>query len=210
MKRLAQILDHDLLLAEQCIHQEPASGVTGLDDHDDSLGRVHRPARRSQVLAQAQERGQLAAPAREVVAEQVRRAGVFRGGAGPMHAALALQTRIVDALDHAGTIEVEPGEMPRIGVVAEAQIHGIRALVDGGFADLHHPEYWDLGFVDHSPLAAEYRKMVEGIGESLRFMETLAGQPIGVDLTTNRVDGTSDPQCVTVAQSSNTTTGLED
>src|SRR5262249_20279640 len=27
----------------------------------------------------------------------------------------------------------------------------IRALIDGGFADLHHPEYWDLGFVQHSP-----------------------------------------------------------
>ena len=24
--------------------------------------------------------------------------------------------------------------------------------VDGGFADLHHPEYWDLEFVRHSPL----------------------------------------------------------
>jgi len=57
-------------------------------------------------------------------------------------------------------------------------INFIRALVDGGFADLHHPEYWDLGFVDHSPLAAEYRRMVEGIGESLRFMETLAGRAV--------------------------------
>lgn len=23
----------------------------------------------------------------------------------------------------------------------------VRALIDGGFADLHHPEYWDLGWV---------------------------------------------------------------
>jgi len=51
----------------------------------------------------------------------------------------------------------------------------IRALIDGGFADLHHPEYWDLDFVKHSPLGAEYQKMVEQLGESLRFMETLAG-----------------------------------
>jgi len=29
----------------------------------------------------------------------------------------------------------------------------VRALVDGGFADLHYPEYWDLSWVDHSPLA---------------------------------------------------------
>lgn len=54
----------------------------------------------------------------------------------------------------------------------------VRALIDGGFADLHHPEYWDLAWVEHSPLAAEYRQMVAGIGDSLRFMETLAGRPI--------------------------------
>ena len=54
----------------------------------------------------------------------------------------------------------------------------VRALIDGGFADLHHPEYWDLAWVEHSPLAAEYRRMVATIGDSLRFMETLAGQSI--------------------------------
>jgi 3-deoxy-7-phosphoheptulonate synthase len=51
----------------------------------------------------------------------------------------------------------------------------VRALIDGGFADLHHPEYWNLAWVDRSPLAAEYRRMVEGIGGAVRFMETLAG-----------------------------------
>ena len=35
----------------------------------------------------------------------------------------------------------------------------IRSLVDGGFADLHHPEYWDLDFVQHSPLRLEYQKI---------------------------------------------------
>lgn len=54
----------------------------------------------------------------------------------------------------------------------------IRSLIDGGFADLHHPEYWELGFVQRSPLAAEYTRMVESIGESLRFMETLTGSTI--------------------------------
>ena len=55
----------------------------------------------------------------------------------------------------------------------------IRGLIEGGFADLHHPEYWDLGFVKHTPQAEEYQKTVEQIGQSLRFMETLAGQAIG-------------------------------
>ena len=55
----------------------------------------------------------------------------------------------------------------------------VRALIDGGFADLHHPEYWDFTWVEHSPLQAEYRRMVDAIGASLRFMETLAGKAIG-------------------------------
>ncbi len=55
----------------------------------------------------------------------------------------------------------------------------VRALIDGGFADLRHPEYWDLAWVEHSPLAAEYRQMVAAISDSLRFMETLAGPIAG-------------------------------
>ena len=61
---------------------------------------------------------------------------------------------------------------------AALTLNFVRALVDGGFADLHHPENWDLEFVRHSPLAAEYQRMVDSIGESLRFMETLAGGTI--------------------------------
>jgi 3-deoxy-7-phosphoheptulonate synthase len=55
----------------------------------------------------------------------------------------------------------------------------IRALVEGGFADLHHPEYWDLDFVSHSPRAAEYQKMVSSIADSLRFVESLTGTQAG-------------------------------
>jgi 3-deoxy-7-phosphoheptulonate synthase len=58
-------------------------------------------------------------------------------------------------------------------------INFVRGLIDGGFADLHHPEYWNLDWVHHATLAEEYSRRVEAIGESLRFMETLAGQTIG-------------------------------
>ena len=51
----------------------------------------------------------------------------------------------------------------------------IRALVDGGFADLHHPEYWDLGFASKSPLSGEYRKLMDSLVESLRFLESVTG-----------------------------------
>ncbi len=55
----------------------------------------------------------------------------------------------------------------------------VRALVKGGFADLHHPEYWDLDFAQHSALAGEYHDMARGVVESLRFMENVAGVRAG-------------------------------
>src|SRR5690349_6216754 len=61
----------------------------------------------------------------------------------------------------------------------------VRALIDGGFADLHHPEYWNLEWVGHSPLAEDYRRMVSGIGDAVRFMETLSGSEVH---NLNRVD----------------------
>src|SRR5271165_1804085 len=48
---------------------------------------------------------------------------------------------------------------------ASMTLNFIRALVKGGFADLHHPEYFDLDWVKHSPLATEYHRMVETIGD---------------------------------------------
>ena len=54
----------------------------------------------------------------------------------------------------------------------------VRALIDGGFADLHHPEYWDLGWVGHSPLSDEYRRMVSAVGDAVKFMETISGEAL--------------------------------
>ena len=51
----------------------------------------------------------------------------------------------------------------------------IRALLDGGFADLHHPQLWDLGFVELSPQAEEYYGIVRAIGDSLDFLEAING-----------------------------------
>jgi 3-deoxy-7-phosphoheptulonate synthase len=62
---------------------------------------------------------------------------------------------------------------------AALTINFIRALIDGGFADLHHPEYWDLSWVKHSPHAEEYRRRVASIRDSLQFFESLAGSQTG-------------------------------
>ena len=61
---------------------------------------------------------------------------------------------------------------------AALTLNFVRALVDGGFADLHHPEYWDLAFVGHSPMEKEYRRIVESIADSLDFFESIAGGPV--------------------------------
>jgi 3-deoxy-7-phosphoheptulonate synthase len=68
---------------------------------------------------------------------------------------------------------------------AALTLNFIRSLVKGGFADLHHPEYFDLDWVDQSPLAGEYHRMVDTIGEALRFMENVLGVRAG---ETGRID----------------------
>lgn len=61
----------------------------------------------------------------------------------------------------------------------------IRALVDGGFADLQHPEYWNLDFVKHSPLADDYQRLVNSITDTLSFVKSISGIQAN---SLNRVD----------------------
>ncbi|HET9765791.1 MAG TPA: 3-deoxy-7-phosphoheptulonate synthase, partial [Thermoanaerobaculia bacterium] len=61
---------------------------------------------------------------------------------------------------------------------AALTLNFVRALIDGGFADLHHPEYWDLDFVRHSPLKDAYERIVQSISDSLDFFEATSRAPI--------------------------------
>ena len=61
---------------------------------------------------------------------------------------------------------------------AALTLNFVRALIDGGFADLHHPEYWDLGFVGHSPLKAEYERIVASVADGLEFFETISAKEV--------------------------------
>jgi len=60
---------------------------------------------------------------------------------------------------------------------AALTLNFIRGLIDGGFADIHHPEYWDLDFVDQSPMRAEFKLLVDSIKDSLDFMENVLDTP---------------------------------
>jgi 3-deoxy-7-phosphoheptulonate synthase len=71
--------------------------------------------------------------------------------------------------------EPDPELLLRAYERAALTLNFVRALIDGGFADLHHPEYWDLGFVHHSPWRDQYRQIVTSISDSLDFFEAMSG-----------------------------------
>jgi 3-deoxy-7-phosphoheptulonate synthase len=58
---------------------------------------------------------------------------------------------------------------------AALTLNYIRSLVKGGFADLHHPEYWELDWVAHSPLAADYQRILRAVSDALSFLENVLG-----------------------------------
>lgn len=68
---------------------------------------------------------------------------------------------------------------------AALTLNYIRALIKGGFADLHHPEYWDLDWAQFSPMSDLYHRRIASVKDSLRFMENILGIRAG---DTDRID----------------------
>ncbi len=60
---------------------------------------------------------------------------------------------------------------------AAMTLNFIRSLLEGGFADVHHPEYWDLSFLHHADLPperkADYERVSASLAQALKFMEAL-------------------------------------
>jgi len=69
----------------------------------------------------------------------------------------------------------DPVLMLRAYERAGLTINFIRALAEGGFADLHHPEYWDVSFAAGAGHHGEYVKIVDSIRESIDFMTAVTG-----------------------------------
>jgi 3-deoxy-7-phosphoheptulonate synthase len=71
----------------------------------------------------------------------------------------------------------DPAQMLACYQHAAMTLNFVRALTAGGFADLHHPEYWDLSFLSRSgmteELRAEYQRMSSSLSDALRFMEAI-------------------------------------
>ena len=73
--------------------------------------------------------------------------------------------------------EPDPNLMVEAYKHASMTLNFIRSLLDGGFADLHHPEYWDLSFFHNADLSperrAQYESMSRTLADGLSFMENL-------------------------------------
>jgi 3-deoxy-7-phosphoheptulonate synthase len=65
----------------------------------------------------------------------------------------------------------DPERMLQAYFHAAATLNYVRALIEGGFADLHHPEHWNLGFISSSERHREYRDIVARILDAISFME---------------------------------------
>ncbi len=68
--------------------------------------------------------------------------------------------RLLDAYQHAGLT-----------------LNFVRSLIAAGFADIHHPEYWNLGFLGKAGLTPEtreqYEKLTRRLLDSVNFMEAV-------------------------------------
>jgi 3-deoxy-7-phosphoheptulonate synthase len=87
---------------------------------------------------------------------------------------------LVNAIDFTEEARTpDPQRLIQAHSLSALTMNFVRSLVDGGFADVHHTEYWNLSWVEHSPLADEFQRLTESLGQSLRFMETITGRDIG-------------------------------
>lgn len=71
--------------------------------------------------------------------------------------------------------EPDPALMLRGYEYAALTLNFVRGLIDGGFADIHHPENWNLDFVSQSPMADRYHQVMRRVTDGLAFFEAVTG-----------------------------------
>ena len=85
---------------------------------------------------------------------------------------------IINAHEFAADVRrADPMRLLRAYERSALTLNFIRGLSEGGFADLHHPENWNLAFVTKAnvEVAKRYNALVASIGSSLDFMENISG-----------------------------------
>lgn len=70
----------------------------------------------------------------------------------------------------------DPDRIRQAFFYSSATLNYIRALTKGGFADLHNPHNWDLGFVRKASQKEQYERIVNNIQDAIVFMESLGSR----------------------------------
>ncbi len=64
----------------------------------------------------------------------------------------------------------DPDRLVQAYSQSAATLNLLRAFAQGGYADLHEVQRWNLGFVAQSPLGERYKNLADRLTESLDFM----------------------------------------
>jgi 3-deoxy-7-phosphoheptulonate synthase len=65
----------------------------------------------------------------------------------------------------------DPNRLLQAYSQAAATLNLLRAFAQGGYADLHAVQRWNLGFIEGTEMAQRYRHTADRIAEALEFME---------------------------------------
>ena len=69
----------------------------------------------------------------------------------------------------------DPNRLLRAYNKSAMTLNHVRALIDGGFADLHHPQNWNLFSIEKSRNWPKYKDIVDRILDAIHFMESFGG-----------------------------------
>lgn len=69
----------------------------------------------------------------------------------------------------------QPARLFEACVHSAFTMNHLRSLIEGGFADIRHPEMWRLDHIDEGHQPELYREIQRRVRESTRFMELLGG-----------------------------------
>lgn len=69
----------------------------------------------------------------------------------------------------------DPARLEQAYYTSAATLNFVRALVEGGFANLRAPEHWQLDFIPDSGIHAGFRAIAERIHDAIDYLESLGG-----------------------------------
>jgi 3-deoxy-7-phosphoheptulonate synthase len=69
----------------------------------------------------------------------------------------------------------DPERLLKGSHLSSLTLNYLRALVSGGFADIHHSENWKLDFLGQNPHRSRYEQVVANILDAVHFMDSLGG-----------------------------------